>query len=325
MRPFSLSAGVGHHTYSLPLQRAVTDFGADNAFGQVNKKLKEHYGITLPSHAGRTITLTHAEKIEQKQAKELGQIRRPPVSDAPVISETDGSMVPIVTINKDSKDKRKGKKVQYREARLTLAHEAGIIAPIFSATLDEVDEAGKHITHCINKAGAGTDTKIHAVGDGAVWISNQLEENFGSRATYLIDFYHVCEYLAAAALSCAPQDEKNWTDQQKDLLKSSGAKKVLMNLLPYIEQQHVEDKDAPVRRCHRYLQNRLHQLDYKSAIENDLPIGSGEIESAHRYVIQCRMKIQGAWWSEENAANILALRINRANNEWEGYWSELAA
>jgi hypothetical protein len=29
----------------------------------------------------------------------------------------------------------------------------------------------------------------------------------------------------------------------------------------------------------------MYQLNYKDAIANDLPIGSGEIESAHRYVI----------------------------------------
>jgi hypothetical protein len=31
-----------------------------------------------------------------------------------------------------------------------------------------------------------------------------------------------------------------------------------------------------------------------------LPIGSGEIESGHRYVFQNRLKISGAWWKMEN-------------------------
>ena len=49
----------------------------------------------------------------------------------------------------------------------------------------------------------------------------------------------------------------------------------------------------PVRACLRYLSNRPHQLDYKGALEKGLPIGSGEIESAHRYVIQQRLKLPG--------------------------------
>lgn len=61
--------------------------------------------------------------------------------------------------------------------------------------------------------------------------------------------------------------------------------------------------------CHRYLSNRLTQLDYPRARALGLPIGSGEIESAHRYVIQKRLKLSGAWWKEDNAKNMLALRI----------------
>lgn len=73
------------------------------------------------------------------------------------------------------------------------------------------------------------------------------------------------------------------------------------------------------------MQNRLHQLDYKQAIDNNLPIGSGEVESAHRYIIQERLKLAGAWWLEDNAEYMLALRINRANNNWDQYWQAIAA
>lgn len=57
----------------------------------------------------------------------------------------------------------------------------------------------------------------------------------------------------------------------------------------------------------------------KAALKNKLPIGSGEIESAHRYIIQKRLKIAGAWWDINNAENILALRTCRANAVWEKY------
>ena len=54
-----------------------------------------------------------------------------------------------------------------------------------------------------------------------------------------------------------------------------------------------------------------------------LPIGSGEIESAHRYVIQIRLKIAGAWWKIENLDKMLALRVLRANGGWGDYWSSI--
>ena len=46
-------------------------------------------------------------------------------------------------------------------------------------------------------------------------------------------------------------------------------------------------------------------------------------KSAHRYIIQDRLKLAGAWWTDENAYNMLALRTLRANNAWESYWDRL--
>jgi hypothetical protein len=68
----------------------------------------------------------------------------------------------------------------------------------------------------------------------------------------------------------------------------------------------------------------MDQLNYQDALNKNLPIGSGEIESAHRYVVQKRLKLAGAWWEIQNAEHMLALRINRANRKWDGYWSALA-
>ena len=83
----------------------------------------------------------------------------------------------------------------------------------------------------------------------------------------------------------------------------------------------MDDSEAPVRQCHRYLSQRREQLDYHRALERDLPIGSGEIESAHRYIVQQRLKRPGAWWRAANADHMLALRLNRANRRWDAYWA----
>jgi hypothetical protein len=56
-----------------------------------------------------------------------------------------------------------------------------------------------------------------------------------------------------------------------------------------------------------------------------LPIGSGEIESAHRYLVQQRLKRPGAWWRPHNAEYMLALRLNRANRRWQHYWENLSS
>ena len=78
-----------------------------------------------------------------------------------------------------------------------------------------------------------------------------------------------------------------------------------------------------LRTCHRYLSARANQLNYRQALAEGLPIGSGEIESAHRTVGQQRLKRPRAWWRVEHAESMLALRINRINGDWDAYWKAL--
>ena len=63
MRPFSQSAKVSCRSYSTPLQRIITDLGADFPFGRIPKKLKEHYGISVPVSSAQKITQAHAAQV----------------------------------------------------------------------------------------------------------------------------------------------------------------------------------------------------------------------------------------------------------------------
>ncbi len=243
-----------------------------------------------------------------------------------LISETDGSMIPIVTTGVDADGKRvadgrKGRSLSWQEARLCLAREPDKVRARYGACLGDAEQAGVVWLDCVIGAGAGTNTHLHCVGDGAPWIVAQAEKRFGEQASYLCDFYHVSEYLAAAAVPLAGSQSRQWLGWAQGLLKDNRRAEVLSELALKIEPLAVREEEAPIRACFRYLDNRQNQLDYRSAIESGLPIGSGEIESGHRSVIQERLKISGAWWRKENAEKMLALRVTRANGEWQSYWS----
>ena len=282
-------------------------------------KVKEHYLIELPASAARFYTQKHATQIKQSQPQ---AVSLPAAGVAQVIAETDGCLIPVVKIGaKGPKDRRKRRQLDWQEARLSLAYRAGSVDKHYQATLQEVDVAGAQLLECARCAGAGHNSRIHCVGDGASWIVRQVEERFGEQGSYLIDFYHVSEYLARAAEAISQQPQK-WRRRQQERLKSNRVGKVLNELTAHLEEEE-EEEQAPVRTCWRYLSNRLSNLDYKGALEAGLPIGSGEIESGNRSVIQARLKRSGAWWKEENAEAMLALRTLRASGQWESYWKEL--
>lgn len=324
LRPFIQSAQVSHRGCSRPLQRTVTDFGADLPFAQVMDKLVEHYGIILGESTIRHITEGHAQAIFDAAQRVNPDGFRQGGINAVVVVEMDGGMVPIVEPDVTREDQRKGKKLQWKEAKICLAHPKGSKTLTYGGTLQgNVDSAGEQLRACAIQAGFGRHTHIHAVGDGAPWIADQVEDQFGTQGSYLLDFYHVCEYVGAAAariVSDAPA-RKAWMDEQKERLKTQQASKVLQALQAHLEEADVADSDAPIRQCQRYLSQRPDQLDYQGALAQELPIGSGEIESAHRYIVQKRLKLPGAWWRAANAEHMLALRLNRANGRWNAYWA----
>ena len=132
MRPFSQGIGVTCRGYSLPLQRRVTDFGADEPFGKVSGKLQEHYGITVPASTARVITEHHAQRIHEQEQERLQRTIPEHAGRACIIAETDGTMIPILKavdseIGAELKDKRKVRKGCWKEARLALSHPQGSV------------------------------------------------------------------------------------------------------------------------------------------------------------------------------------------------------
>jgi len=180
----------------------MTDFGADDSFAKAAAKMEEHYNIVVPVSSMRTITEKHAQAMK---ALPLETNFPSKGGSDYIIAEADGTMIPIVDCDKkpgkSNEDNRKNRKTYWKEGRLCLAYPQGSIAPFYSATMGQPDETGDHLLHSAINAGLGSNSLVHCVGDGAKWIANQVDRIFDKQGIYLIDFFHLCEYLAPAAKS----------------------------------------------------------------------------------------------------------------------------
>ena len=238
-------------------------------------KLVEHYGIVIAESTIRRVTLRHAKEI-QRRSRGLPQgLPKPVAPQQTFITEMDGTMVPTVRSDPSQRDQRKGKSVQWQEAKVSLAHVQGSKELTFAATLlGDVETAGKQLRACAKRAGFGKGHRVHGIGDGAPWIAKQIKQRFGSQGSYLLDFYHVCDYLSAAAIAIEtqPSAQQGWLLKQKERLKAQGLGSLLNELQANLEPTHTADEDAPVRRCYRYLSQRQDQLDYEGAIRQGPPV-----------------------------------------------------
>ncbi|MBU6341335.1 MAG: UPF0236 family protein [Bacteroidetes bacterium] len=144
-------------------------------------------------------------------------------------------------------------------------------------------------------------TKVF-VTDGAVWIGQWIAQQYGD-AVHILDFFHVCEKLAAVA----PKEDSIWLDKQKTALLDSNVEGVIAAVK--MTRRPAEEIQALVN----YLENHKHQMDYRYYRQQRWMIGSGAIESAHRTVLQVRMKRSGQRWADAGCDNMIKLRVAYKN------------
>jgi hypothetical protein len=297
----------------------LTDFGCEHSFARAAESVQEHYGFAMGASAVRTATLEHARRARQKLQGEYAQSFRvlPAVGAEHVIAETDGTM--ICTVGPGARQGQRPR--EWKEMRLVAAQAKNSATTIYAATFGSVAETGRRWGHCARQAGWGLNSQIHAVGDGADWIRLQSREVFREQGAFLCDFYHVSEYLGAAAPSCRGSQPDQWRRTQQKRLRRGAVEPVLESLAEHLEPVGTPDEEAPVRNGYRYLSNRMDCLDYPRALKLGLPIGSGMIESGHRHVLHARLKKAGAAWLKDHADQIAHLRVLRANHLWHSLWN----
>lgn len=150
--------------------------------------------------------------------------------------------------------------------------------------------------------------------DGAPWLKNWIEDAFPG-AESILDYYHCAQHIHEFAAEFFSDDGQGleWTERQKGLLLESQSGEVMVN----IESLPGRKKKSKQKLLH-YLKANVDRMDYKRYRQIGCGIiGSGAIESAHRTVLQRRMKLSGQRWSRKGAQHMLNLRVIYMNGQWD--------
>ena len=159
-------------------------------------------------------------------------------------------MIPIMAPDASQKDKRKGKTLSWREAKISLAHAKGSRTPIYGGAIEGgVETAGRRLFACAVRAGFGAISAGSRGGGRRGRGSWARSKQFGPQGSYLIDFYHVCEYLSAAAKTIAPDAaaERGLDGGAKGRAEDGAFGEDLQALAPHLEPPLLDDDQAPVR------------------------------------------------------------------------------
>lgn len=151
--------------------------------------------------------------------------------------------------------------------------------------------------------------------DGAPWIWKWVEAHY-PESTQILDFYHVKEHLCRWAEYVFKDTvrKQEWIDRQCLLLLNDRVDGVILNIqeLKAYSKRARAGKKALLDYCSTHRDG----MKYKTYRENNLMIGSGPIEAAHRHVIQQRMKLSGQRWTRKGAQQIANLRVVYRSKMW---------
>jgi hypothetical protein len=153
------------------------------------------------------------------------------------------------------------------------------------------------------------------IADGAKWIW------LWATATYpdmiqILDFFHVLEKLGNFASKQFADEgiKQKWMSDQKERLLDNAVDEVI-EILAQLKGRNKEVEKL-LTDVIRYYQNNKIRMQYKTYLAKGYLIGSGPIESAHRNVVQQRLKLSGQRWSEKGAQQIVNLRAYQKSNRW---------
>lgn len=167
--------------------------------------------------------------------------------------------------------------------------------------------------------------KIVTLGDGASDVQALLvkhvdAESFGRQIYRLIDFWHVVEKLsdAAAVMATGQARAELLADWRRRLcMCRTAVATILADLRTSGKEQILVGDCRPVHDAITYFENQGHLMDYVTARELGLPIGSGNVEATCKSLFGLRFKRPGARWRNDSGEDIVAMRAHQLSNRWQ--------
>jgi hypothetical protein len=166
--------------------------------------------------------------------------------------------------------------------------------------------------------------RVLLVCDGAAWIWQRvpaLLKRLGipqERILELLDFYHAASHLQRFAEIALGKSHKArlWFESTRSTLRHRSLKAVLKRMKQLYQSVRGARKQKQLRAKLRYFEQQVGRFEYCAIHQQNLPIGSGPVESLIRQVVNLRLKGAGKFWLQENAEIVLHARCQWAAGEW---------
>jgi hypothetical protein len=308
--PRDIELGLSKKTpYSPQLEKRILDFGVNEPYGECEERFALHYTSRLSTNAFRQVVKRTGLSIEECSSEllqlELAEPKREAAETLYVMN--DGSMLPTREGWKESKAGvvfRASSHVKSSSARRGMIGSAR-----FCAVLGGQDAFYKELSAVLEVEEIQRAKRVVWLADGAIgnW---KLASACAKYAIQILDFWHAVENGAECGKVLLDHDSgllQLWTKRLKQLLLQGDFAAMMTELMDCIVEADDEQLEA-LNQLIGYYRRNERRMDYRTYLGIGLCIGSGAIESAHRHVLQKRMKLAGQHWSIRAGQQMARLR-----------------
>lgn len=295
------------------MERRVLDFALNDVYGECAARWRIHYREPISDNLLRRVVARVGAQCEAADQGRL-QVELKPRPAAPaevLVVEVDGSLLPIRGVE------------SWKEAKvgLTYRHDSEMRSPVpgsarYVAVVGGLAEFAPVLHEALAIEDLDYAGAVVWLGDGAPcnWT---LADQLAPDAVQILDWHHAVEH----AVDCGKRllgEESPWLplwQRRAETLLAGGSPDAViaevMDCLPLVEGrrgQAAREAAVALDDLVRYYRANDRRMKYRLFRESGLPIGSGAVESAHRHVLQTRMKRAGQRWAMRNARRMARLR-----------------
>lgn len=280
------------------LQEKLVYIGQLNTFQKASEIAAEIGGLKSSDSTIHRLCQSYGQAVEEELYAEQAPQAATTAEQEVLYAQLDGGMVFT---------DEKWKEVKLGRVYRQELDGASVQVSTYAAHLGAHPAFCDKFTTVIEGARRGGERPVF-LSDGARWIGQWIARKYPG-ALHILDFYHAAEHLNGfAKQALAPAAAGAWYAQRRvELRQADGVHKV-MRAIRALEELAPGGQAARLKLL-TYLTNNESRMDYFAYRQAGYIIGSGAIESAHRTVVQARLKLSGQRWSMAGAQQMLNLRV----------------
>lgn len=291
------------------MERRILDFGVNDTFEAAAERWSIHYPHPISPNLVRLVV----DRVGQRQdgawsELSLQQAYRPTPEDIPqsLVIGSDGGMLPT----------RDG---GWKEAKMmVIARGEDFVQIKKRGTVTQaryVAEFGQLEFRESAKAALAAERADEV--QSAVWLGDGAAENWKMAselcpfALQVLDLPHAIQNAMVCAKKLLGDEDASlplWQERICQLLDAEGPDVAIRELMDCLEYAEGDEQLTALDDLVRYYRTNEKRMRYTHFRELGFPIGSGIVESAHRHVLQVRMKRAGQRWALARARRMARLR-----------------